>query len=139
MATIVRWNPWRELEQMQHRMRRMFEGSDLAPGGFPAADVYETDSEVVVEIEAPGFEEKEIEVEVADHTLVIKGGRKEEKEQKEKSFWLRERLESTFERRFELPPETDTGKVSADFAKGVLSVHVPKSGKAPARKVPIGS
>lgn len=139
MATIVRWNPWRELEQIQHRMRRIFDESDLAPSAFPAADVYETDSEVVVEIEAPGFEEKEIDVEVTDHTLVIKGGRTEEKEQKEKSFWLRERLENTFERRFELPPQTDTGKVSAKFAKGVLSVHVPKTGKAPARKVPIGS
>jgi HSP20 family protein len=117
----------------------MFEELDLAPSGFPAADVYETDSEVVVEIEAPGFEEKELDVDVADHTLVIKGGRKEEKEQKEKSFWLRERLESTFERRFELPPETDTEKVSATFAKGVLAVHVPKTGKPAVRKVPIGT
>jgi HSP20 family protein len=139
MAAIVRWNPWRELEQMQRRMRRTFEELDLAPSVFPAADVYETDGEVVVELEAPGFEEKEIDVEVADHTLVITGGRKEEKEQKQKSFWLRERLESTFERRFELPPETDTEKVSATFAKGVLAVHVPKTGKAPARKVPIGT
>jgi HSP20 family protein len=120
-------------------MRRTFEELDLAPSVFPAADVYETDGEVVVELEAPGFEEKEIDVEVADHTLVITGGRKEEKEQKQKSFWLRERLESTFERRFELPPETDTEKVSATFAKGVLAVHVPKTGKAPARKVPIGT
>jgi HSP20 family protein len=120
-------------------MRRTFEELDLAPSVFPAADVYETDGEVVVELEAPGFEEKEIDVEVADHTLVITGGRKEEKEQKQKSFWLRERLESTFERRFELPPETDTEKVSATFAKGVLAVHVPKTSAAPARKVPIGT
>ena len=63
----------------------------------------------------------------------------QEKEQKEKSFWLRERLENTFERRFELPPETDTENVSATFAKGVLAVHVPKTGKPAARKVPIGT
>lgn len=139
MAAIVRWNPWRELEQTQRRMRRMFDELDVTPTAFPATDVYETDSEVVVEVEAPGFEEKEIDLEVFDHTLVIKGERKEEKEQKEKSFWLRERLENTFERRFELPAETDTEKVSAAFAKGVLKVHVPKPAKATPRKVPIGT
>lgn len=139
MAAIVRWNPWRELEQMQRRMRGTFEELDLTPSSFPAADVYEADDEVVVEIEAPGFDAKDIDIEVADHTLVIKGERKEEKEQKEKAFWLRERLENTFERRFELPRETDTEKVSAEFAKGLLAVHVPTTAKAAARKVPIGS
>lgn len=139
MATAVRWNPWRELEEMQRRMRRMFEESELRPSTLPAADVFETDGEVVVELETPGFEEKEIDVEVTDHTLVIKGERNEEKEQEKRSFWLRERLEHAFERRFELPPETDTGKVSASFAKGVLSVHVPKDAKAAPRKVAIGT
>ncbi len=137
MTTIVRWSPWRELESMQRRMRRMVEDIDVAPTTFPAADVYETDKELVVEVEAPGFDEKEIDIQVSDHTLTIKGERREEKETKERSFWCRERLENRFERRFELPADTDADRVSASFTKGVLKVEVPKTAKAAARKVEI--
>jgi HSP20 family protein len=117
----------------------MFDELDLAPAALPAADVYETEGEVVVELEVPGFEESEIDVEVTDRTLVVKGARKEEKEEKEKSFWMRERLESTFERRFALPPETDAKSVSAKFGKGVLEVHVPKAANVTPRKIEIGT
>jgi HSP20 family protein len=140
MTTIVRWNPWQELESVQRRIRRMLD--DLTPFELPAADVYETDAELVVQLEAPGFEESEIDVEVTDHALVVKGERKEEKEEKQddkRTFWLHERLERTFERRFELPPGADTEKVSASFAKGVLEVHVPKAATTPFRKVPINA
>ncbi len=139
MPAIVRWSPLRELDSLERRMRRMLDAFDLVPAAFPAADVYETDDEVVVELEAPGFDEKEIDVEVTDHTLVIKGGRTEEKETEERSFRLQERLESTFERRFELPAEVDTSKVSASFSKGVLKVQVGKTAKAEPRKIDIAT
>jgi HSP20 family protein len=139
MATIVRWNPWRDFESVQRRMRRMFDELDLTPATFPAANVYETEGELVIEVEAPGFEESQVDIEITDHTLVVKGEREEEKEQKEKTFWLHERLENTFERRFELPLAADTDKVAASFEKGVLSVHVPKKAEASPRKIPIGA
>lgn len=122
---------------MERRMRRMFGDLGLVPATFPAADVYETESEYVFEVEAPGFEEKELTVEVSDHTLMVKGEQAEEREKKEKTFRLHERLEKTFERRFELPPEAEPEKIAAEFAKGVLTVHAPKAKEAKPRKVAI--
>jgi HSP20 family protein len=136
---VVKWSPWQELEAMERRMRKLFEESPFVPAAAPNADVYETDDEWVVELEVPGYEEKELEIEVTDHTLCVKGARKEEKEKKEKTFQLRERLESSFERRFALPEEADTEKLKALFGKGVLEIHAPKAQIAKPRKVEIGA
>jgi HSP20 family protein len=137
MSTLTRWNPFQELDVMERRMRRALDELGLVPTTLPVTDVYETEKEYVFEVEAPGFEEKELTVEVTDHALLIKGEQAEEKEKAEKTFRLHERLEKTFERRFELPPEAEPAKIAADFAEGVLSVHVPKAKAARPRKVEI--
>jgi len=137
VPTIVKWTPFRDLDAMERRMRRLLEDVGFAPGVPPAADVYETDDEVVVELEVPGYEEGDLDVEVADHTVTVKGERSETKDEKQKSFRLRERLDREFERRFELPPEADTEHVSAVFAKGVLELHAPKLKTVSPRKVEI--
>lgn len=124
---LVRWNPFQELDVMERRMRRLFDEAGIVPAPLPAADVYETAGEYVLELEVPGFDEKELAIEVSDHTLTIKGERAEEKEEKGKTFRLQERLAKQFERRFELPAEAETGKVAADFKAGVLTVHAPKA------------
>ncbi len=126
MTTMLKWSPFEELDSMERRMRRVFEGIGFAPVLVPAADIYETDDEFVMELEVPGYQEKELGIEVFDHTVRVKGERKEAKEETEKSFHLRERLERKFERRFELPVEADTEHVRAKFATGVLEVHAPK-------------
>jgi HSP20 family protein len=117
----------------------MLDEFGIAPAAFPAADVYETDKEYTFELEVPGFEEKELSVEVSDHTLVVKGEQLETKEEKDKQYRLHERLEKTFERQFYLPPEADTEHVTAKFAKGVLEVHIPRAPEAKPLKVPIGT
>ena len=126
MATIVRWSPLRDLDWMDRGVRRIFDDFGFAPGVLPPADVYETKDEFVVELEVPGFAEKELGIEVTDHTLLVKGERIEGKEEPEKEFRLRERLEQKFERRFFLPADADTTHVKAKFDKGVLEVHTPK-------------
>jgi HSP20 family molecular chaperone IbpA len=137
--TIVRWRPLQELDTMEW-MRRMFDDLSLAPPfALPATDVYETEGEYVYEFEVPGFEEKELTVELTDHTLTIKGERLEEKEKKEKTFRLHERLSRSFERSFELPLGADTTKLDAGFAKGVLTVHAPKAKAEKPRKVKIAT
>ena len=113
MAMIVKWTPFQELDSMERRMRRMFEEIGFAPTLLPAADTYETDEEFVVELEVPGFAEKELVIEVSDHHLTVKGERLETKEQQKKAFRLHERLEREFERRFELPQDADTEHVQA--------------------------
>ena len=133
--TIVKWTPFMELDPIERRMRRWLEEFGFAPLVAPPTDIYETEREYVVELEVPGFDEKELTVEVFDHTLAIKGERAEAKEETTKEFALRERLASQFERRFVLPVEADTNKLKAVFAKGVLEVHAPKTPIAKPRKV----
>lgn len=123
---ITQWAPFTELDSMERRMRRFFEGIGFAPVLAPAADVYETDDEYVVELDVPGYEEKELSLEVSDHTIAIKGSRTATKDEKRKEFALHERLEREFERRFVLPAKADTEHVKAVFSKGVLEVHAPK-------------
>ena len=137
MTTLVRWAPFQDLDLIERRMRRMLEDFGVAPAPLPAADLYETDKELIVELDVPGFEEKELALEVTDHTLVIKGDRTKEKEEKEKTFYLHERLEKHFERQFKLPPEADLEHVAAEFRTGVLEVHVPKIELAKTRKIEI--
>jgi HSP20 family protein len=137
MTTMLKWSPFQDLDSMERRMRRMFEESGFAPTLLPAADIYETDEEIVLEVEVPGYDEKELGIEVSDHRLTIKGERKETKEQKEKAFRLHERLERAFERRFRLPAEADTEHIEAKFAKGVLEVHAPKLSVSKPQKIAI--
>jgi HSP20 family protein len=134
---LVRWSPFQELDAMERRVRHMFDQVGIVPLTLPAADVYESKGEVVYELELPGFEEKELTIEVSDHTLAIKGERTEAKEEKEKTFFLQERLARSFERRFELPPEANPEKLTAEFKKGVLKVHAPKAELVEPRTIPI--
>jgi HSP20 family protein len=139
MTTLTRWMPLTELP-IERRMRRMLDDIGFGPFMVPAADFYETDHDFVIELEAPGFDEKELGIEVSDHTLTIEGARKTQTvEEPEKTFRSHERLEKTFERQFYLPPEADTTHVTAKFTKGVLEVHIPRAPEAKPLKVPIGT
>ena len=135
---LTRWTPFQELEAFERRTRKLFDELGFAQPIVPSADVYERKGEYVYELEIPGFEEKELEIEVTDHVLTVKGERAEDKEEKDKTFWLHERLARAFERRFELPPEADTEKVKAEFKKGIRAVHAPKTITAAPKKVEIG-
>lgn len=135
MATIVKWTPFREFDAIERRMQRIF--GDFFTPALPAADLYETSDEFVIELEVPGYEEKELAVEVSDHTVTVTGEHTQSKEEKEKTFWLQERLGREFERRFTLPAHADTEHVQAVFKKGVLELHAPKLLTAKPRKVEI--
>jgi HSP20 family protein len=134
--TLTRWTPFQELEAFQRRMPRFFEDLGLMPAVLPAADVYERNGEFFYELEVPGFEEKDLAIEITDHVLAIRGERKET-EEKDKDFRLHERLERRFERRFEIPPDADVDKLTAEFKRGVLRVSTPLTEHKP-RTVPIG-
>ncbi len=137
MTTLVRWTPFRELDLMERRLQRLFEDIGVGPETVPAADVYETPEEFVVELEVPGFEQKDLGLEVTDHTIVVRGEVTEAKEEREKTFLLHERLERIFERRFHLPEDADTDKLTATFKGGVLEMHAPRIVEAEPRKIAI--
>jgi HSP20 family protein len=139
MGALVRQRPFPELESMERRLRRLLESplTPFMPTVVPAADIYETEKEYIVELEVPGFTEKELSIEVADHTLTVSGAREAEQQETEKAYRLQERLERTFEREFRLPPEADEERVTAHFEHGLLEVHAPKATIAARHKVEI--
>ncbi|MDA0991421.1 MAG: Hsp20/alpha crystallin family protein [Verrucomicrobia bacterium] len=101
----------------------------------PKVDVSETDKEVQVTADLPGIDEKDIEVTLSDGVLTIKGERKAEKEEKDekKSFHRIERSYGLYRRSIALPNEVEEDKIKADFAKGVLTIKMPKTAKAQSR------
>ena len=139
MTTLIKWAPFRDFDVIDRRMRRMLEDFGVAPAQLPAADLYETEKELIVELDVPGFAEKELALEVTDHTLTVTGERVQEQEEAEKTFYLHERLEKHFERTFTLPVDADVDRMKARFASGVLTVHVPKIEAAKPRTIEIAA
>ena len=102
------------------------EGWQLAP----AMDLVEKDGAFEITAELPGLEEKNVEVKVANNTLTIRGEKHEEKEEKDRQYFLSERRYGAFQRSFRIPVGVDVERIAASFAKGVLTVTLPKSAEA---------
>lgn len=96
----------------------------------PAVDVVEKDDAYVVSAELPGMDNKDIEVEVANDRLTLRGEKQEAREEKKGGYHLQERRYGSFERSFRLPEGVDAAAIDAGFAKGVLTVTLPKTAEA---------
>jgi len=96
----------------------------------PQLDMTEDDQAFHLSVELPGMDEKDVEVALRNHTLTIKGEKKEEKETKEKDIHRRERAYGYFRRSIELPADVDGDKISATYSKGVLTIALPKTQQA---------
>jgi HSP20 family protein len=105
----------------------------------PAVDIAESEKAYELTAELPGMDEKNIEVKVANGNLIIKGEKQEDKEEKKKDYYMRERSFGSFERRFEIPESVDADKIDASFKKGVLTLTLPKKLEAqkPAKKIEV--
>lgn len=125
-----RWPSMHQLFDMSPALRG--EGSS----GFtaPAVDVTEDDNGYKITAELPGIDEKNIEISVTNHRLSIKGEKRQEKEEKDKNHYLSERSYGSFTRSFTLPDGVDGDKIVAEFAKGVLTVTLPKTVDAQKQK-----
>ncbi len=146
-------HPLRPLENLRREVNRLFE--DFAGGMWrsplagrslfdmdqfwrtptpmttmPAVDVAEIDTAYEITAELPGLDEKNIEVKVADGTLIIRGEKQEEKEEKKKDYYLSERSYGSFQRSFQIPSGVDPDKIEASFNKGVLKITLAKSADA---------
>ena len=96
----------------------------------PKVDVTENDKAITVTAELPGMEEKDVNVSVGDGYISISGEKKSEKEEKTKTGYLQERSYGSFQRSFRLPDTVNADKITADLAKGVLTVTLPKTASA---------
>ncbi len=105
----------------------------------PTMDVAETDKEIEITAELPGLEEKDVQINVADNILTIRGEKKAEKEQKDKNYRMVERSYGAFERSLELPEGINADSIKATIDKGVLKVVVPKPAPAQVKKIEVKS
>lgn len=133
---------WARPFEVQNRIQRLF--SDLlAPqqaeglGWTPAIDVLETEAELVIRADLPGLKKEDVVLEVSEGMLVLKGEKREEKEEARAEYRLIERSWGAFERSFTLPSAVEADRITAEFRNGVLEVHLPKTAKAVGRKVEI--
>jgi HSP20 family protein len=133
---VTRWDPFRDLLGLQDRMNRLFEESvrNVRQGDealstsvwTPPVDIYETENEVIVKAELPEVTQKDIEIQVENNTLTLRGERKFDKELKQENFHRIERSYGTFARSFTLPATIDQEKIKADYKDGILRVVMPK-------------
>lgn len=133
------------LTPFRRQMDRLF--SDFfpeVPNGFPAlaegallVDLAETPESVVVKAEVPGIELKDLDISIVGETLYIKGEKKEEKEEKGKTWHRVERSYGAFARAVTLPAPVKQDKIEATVKDGVLTVTLPKAEEAKARKIAI--
>lgn len=143
---LVRYEPWNVLNQLRREMDRVIEGSENAEGSniatadwTPAVDIKETDSAFVITADIPGVDPKDIEVNMENGMLTIKGERQEEKEEEKEGYKRIERVRGTFYRRFSLPDTADADKISAKSKHGVLEITIPKQEKVQPRKIAVES
>jgi HSP20 family protein len=142
MATLVRWEPFREIAALQNEMSRFMNGIVEGNGRntqswIPTADVWETDGEVVYAFDLPGIPEENISVELDEGALTISAERKREQELDGERFHRVERRFGTFTRTIGLPQGVTEEHVSATYANGVLEVHVRKPEQPKPRKIEI--
>jgi HSP20 family protein len=149
MTLLTHWEPFREFSTMQdriNRMNRLFRESyspespeeALTTTSFaPPVDIYEDEHNITLKMEAPGIDEKDIDVRVEGTTLTVHGERKLEKDEKEENYRRIERQYGSFTRSFTLPSSVDSGQVSAHFDKGVLKINLAKKVEAKPKQIKI--
>ncbi|MBT8331142.1 MAG: Hsp20/alpha crystallin family protein [Deltaproteobacteria bacterium] len=132
---LVRWNPWRDMSTLQHRINHVFndplfrsaDDDELSLGTwYPAVDMFDEDDKIVIKAELPGMEKKDISVDIENRVLTLSGERNYDNEVKEENYYRRERATGRFKRVFNLPADVDSDQIKADFKDGVLKVEIPK-------------
>ena len=143
MATLVRWEPIRELASLQSEMSRFMNGllegnGQSGQSWVPTADVWETEKEVVYAFDLPGIPEDKISVELEDGAVTITADREREQKVEDGRYFRFERRFGTFTRTIGLPQGVTEKDVTADYKNGVLEVHVAKPEQPKPHKVQIG-
>ncbi|HEY6017458.1 MAG TPA: Hsp20/alpha crystallin family protein [Gaiellaceae bacterium] len=142
MATLVRWDPFREVAALHNELSRFMnaiEGNGrTAQAWVPTLDVWETEDELVYAFDLPGVDEDKISIEVEDSMLTVSAEREKSTEIHEDKFQRFERRHGTFSRTVGLPQGVDEDAIKAGYVNGVLEIRVPKPAQAKPRRISIG-
>jgi HSP20 family protein len=145
IMNLVKWNPRREMETFQDRFGNFFRepffktsllNDEAGMGRWePVVDIYDDKDNFVIKAELPGVDKKDIDIDLKDHVLTLKGERSYENEVKEDNYYHKERVFGKFQRAFRLPANLDSEKINADFKDGVLKIEIPKPEEEKPQKI----
>jgi HSP20 family protein len=145
MATMIaRWEPFRNLSTLQEQVNRLFETSFKGNGDnstlttwAPAVDIYETENDLVLKADLPEISEKDLDIQVENNMLTVRGERKFEQKVNEDNYLRIERTYGSFSRSFSLPNTVNTEAIKADYKNGVLTVQLPKRAESKPKQVKV--
>jgi HSP20 family protein len=138
---LRRYEPWGLVNQLQREMNQMMSagsnGSETVSDWAPAVDIRENEDSYILHADIPGVEPKEIQIDMEDGVLTVRGERHSDTEDEGENFRRVERVRGTFFRRFSLPDTADAENISAKSNHGVLEVTIPKQAKVKPRRITV--
>ncbi|MHB1001676.1 MAG: Hsp20/alpha crystallin family protein [Armatimonadota bacterium] len=143
--SIARWDPFRDLESLQEDVNKLFQERFVKPRRetasarvwAPVVDVIEDNEQIIVKAELPGMRKEDIDIELAGDTLVIKGERKLENDEKKDNYVRVERAYGQFQRSFTIGVPVKSDQVKANYKDGILEIIIPKSEEVKPKKVEV--
>jgi HSP20 family protein len=143
--TQMRWTPYRELMTMHDQLNRLFDenysrgsSGDVEYGAWaPAVDLREEDKRFVIEVDLPGVKKEDIQIQLENNLLTIRGERRFESETKKEHYHRIERAYGKFLRSFTLPTRVEAGKINATQRDGILEVVIPKAEESLPKKIEV--
>jgi HSP20 family protein len=146
VMAITRWDPLRDVLALQNRMNSLFqefergrgESGALTTAAFvPAVDIYEDEHKIVLKLEVPGLAEKDLDIQLENQVLTVKGERRFDKEEKEENFHRIERRYGSFYRSFTIPNTVNPETVKAGYDAGVLRIELEKRAEAKPKQIKV--
>jgi HSP20 family protein len=146
IMAITRFDPFRDVLALQNRMNSIFQeynrnnqgDSDLVSAAFaPPVDIYEDEHKIVLKLEVPGMKESDLDIQLENNVLTVKGERKFEKEEKEENFHRIERRYGSFYRSFTIPNTVNPESVKASYDAGVLRLELEKRAEAKPKQIKV--
>jgi HSP20 family protein len=143
VATLVRWEPLRELATLQAELSRFMNGQSEGSGRstqswVPPVDVWETDDELVYAFDLPGIPQDKLTIDLHDDTLTVSGERELSRERSDNGFYRFERRHGSFSRALAVPQGISEDSVKAAYKDGVLEIRVAKPEVKKPRRIQIG-
>ncbi|GAB5491211.1 MAG: Hsp20/alpha crystallin family protein [Phototrophicaceae bacterium] len=147
MTRIIRWNPLREMVDMQRQLDRVFDemntnfaqGDLTQTGNWLAFDIHENEDNYIVQADLPGFNSDDINITLHENTLTVSAENKREELSEGERQVISERRYGRFQRSIRLPETVDSERVEANFDNGVLTLEIAKSEVTKPRQIPVNS
>ena len=126
--SLVQWNPFKEMDNFSKDMQHFFEFSPFKFGGLnsPRVDLYQTESDVIVNAEIPGVSKEDLNIFIDENVLRLSGQTKRNQALKNEESYRTERYYGSFQRTIPLPVEVKSEQAKAEYKDGILSIHIPK-------------